>query len=218
MPGRATTATVITRGNRHASARTRHSLLRAVGRLMASRPSARRPGRGSWEAGYPEAPYRDGWHRDGLGGNRDRPGGGYWQDPPEDYRDGADGGYRGTSHRRDTTGGAAGNERLTALTGMVLLVLLAVEGVTILSVQRLLTVHFFVGMLLIGPVVLKICSVSCRFVRYYTGAASYRRKGPPAPLLRLLGAGCAAHIRGGYRDGGHACAHRPRRQRLAVPA
>ena len=42
-------------------------------------------------------------------------------------------------------------------------------------------------MLLIGPVVLKVCSTGYRFVRYYTGAAAYRRKGPPAPLLRLLG-------------------------------
>jgi hypothetical protein len=70
---------------------------------------------------------------------------------------------------------------------MLLLVLLAAEGVTILSVRQLLTVHFFVGMLLIGPVVLKVCSTGYRFVRYYTGAAAYRRKGPPAPLLRLLG-------------------------------
>jgi hypothetical protein len=114
-------------------------------------------------------------------------GGGYWQHAAEDHRNGADGGYRGTGHGRDTTGGAAGNERLTALTGMVLLVLLAAEGVTILSVRRLLTLHFFLGMLLIGPVVLKACSTSYRFVRYYTGAAAYRRKGPPAPLMRLLG-------------------------------
>ena len=90
-------------------------------------------------------------------------------------------------HRRDTTGGAGGNERLTALTGMALLVLFAAEGVTILSVRRLLTWHFFLGMLLIGPVVLKACSTGYRFVRYYAGAAAYRRKGPPAPLLRLLG-------------------------------
>ncbi|HEV3293877.1 MAG TPA: hypothetical protein VG123_33275 [Streptosporangiaceae bacterium] len=70
---------------------------------------------------------------------------------------------------------------------MVLLVLLAAEGVTLLSVRRLLTLHFFLGMLLIGPVVLKACSTSYRFLRYYSGAAEYRRKGPPAPLLRLLG-------------------------------
>jgi hypothetical protein len=85
------------------------------------------------------------------------------------------------------TGGAAGNERLTAATGAVLLVLFAAEGFTILSIHQLITVHFFLGMLLIGPVLLKAAAVCYRFVRYYTGAAEYRRKGPPAPLLRVLG-------------------------------
>ena len=84
-------------------------------------------------------------------------------------------------------GGAEGNERLTALTGTVLLVLLAAEGVTILSIGRLLTPHFFIGMMLLGPVALKAGSTVYRFVRYYTGSAPYRRKGPPEPLLRLLG-------------------------------
>jgi hypothetical protein len=84
-------------------------------------------------------------------------------------------------------GGAEGNERLTAMTGAVLLVLFAAEGITILSVHQLLTLHFFVGMLLAGPVLLKIGSTGYRFARYYTGAVPYVRKGPPAPLLRLLG-------------------------------
>ncbi len=84
-------------------------------------------------------------------------------------------------------GGAEGNERLTAITGAVLLILLAVEGLTILRVGRLLTLHFFLGMLLLGPVALKAGSVIYRFARYYSGSAPYRRKGPPAPLLRLLG-------------------------------
>jgi hypothetical protein len=68
-------------------------------------------------------------------------------------------------HRRlaaDTTGGAAGNERLTAMTGAVLLVLLAAEGFTLLGVHRMLTLHFFLGMLLIGPVLLKIGSTGYR--------------------------------------------------------
>jgi hypothetical protein len=69
----------------------------------------------------------------------------------------------------------------------VLLVLFAAEGVTILSIHQLITVHFFLGMLLIGPVALKAGSVLYRFTRYYTGAPGYRRQGPPAPLLRLLG-------------------------------
>jgi hypothetical protein len=83
--------------------------------------------------------------------------------------------------------GADGNERLTALTGAVLLVLLAVEGFTIVAIRPLLSVHFFVGMLLVGPVLLKAASTGYRFVRYYTGAPDYRRKGPPQLLLRVIG-------------------------------
>ena len=85
------------------------------------------------------------------------------------------------------SGGAEGNERLTALTGLVLLVLLLVECYTILRIGRLLTLHVFLGMLLLGPVALKAGSVLYRFVRYYTGSEPYRRKGPPVLLLRLIG-------------------------------
>ena len=91
------------------------------------------------------------------------------------------------AHAADRTGRADGNERLTAATGAVLLVLFAVEGLTILAIHRLLTLHFFVGMLLVGPALLKTFSTCYRFVRYYRGDPAYRRKGPPAPLLRLLG-------------------------------
>lgn len=85
--------------------------------------------------------------------------------------------------RRNT----AGNERLTAWVGATLFVLLAVEGLTILSVQSLLIPHVVVGMLIVGAVLLKIASTGYRFYRYYAGDPSYRRKGPPAPLLRVLG-------------------------------
>jgi hypothetical protein len=87
----------------------------------------------------------------------------------------------------ESTGGVEGNERLTAMTGVVLLVLLAIEGVTLLRLHSLLTLHFFVGMLLVGPVLLKIGSTCYRFMRYYTGSAPYVRRGPPALPLRLLG-------------------------------
>ena len=73
------------------------------------------------------------------------------------------------------------------MTGAVLLVLLAAEGFTILSLRQLLTPHFFIGMLLLGPVALKAGSTIYRFIRYYAGSAPYRRKGPPTLLLRLLG-------------------------------
>ena len=73
------------------------------------------------------------------------------------------------------------------MTGAVLLILLAVECFTILRIGRLLTLHVFLGMLLLGPVTLKAASVIYRFARYYTGSSPYRRKGPPALLLRLIG-------------------------------
>jgi hypothetical protein len=73
------------------------------------------------------------------------------------------------------------------MTGAVLLAGFAVEGVTILEIHRLIWLHFVVGFLLIGPVLLKICSTGYRFARYYLRSEPYRRKGAPAPLLRLLG-------------------------------
>jgi hypothetical protein len=85
------------------------------------------------------------------------------------------------------SGGPEGNERLTAITGAALLIGLLIECYTILRIGRLLTLHVFLGMLLLGPVTLKAVSVLYRFTRYYTGSAPYRRKGPPAPLLRVIG-------------------------------
>lgn len=78
-----------------------------------------------------------------------------------------------------------GNARLTALVGIVLLVLLAAEGVTILSIRRLLPLHFFIGLLVIPPVLLKLGTTGWRFAQYYTGDPWYRRAGPPPLLLRL---------------------------------
>src|SRR5690348_10704394 len=83
-------------------------------------------------------------------------------------------------------GGPDGNERLTAASGAVLFLLLAAEGVTILSIGQLLSPHVFVGMLLIPPVALKLASTGWRFVRYYAGSGPYRLKGPPRLLLRLV--------------------------------
>ena len=85
------------------------------------------------------------------------------------------------------TDGPEANARLTGALAAVLLVLLAAEGFTVLSVRKLLAPHVFIGMLLIPPVLLKIGSTTYRFVRYYLGSEAYRRKGPPPVLLRLLG-------------------------------
>jgi hypothetical protein len=87
---------------------------------------------------------------------------------------------------RRRRGGAIGNARLTSLVGIVLLVLLAVEGATIPALHQLLSVHIFVGMLLLGPVALKLASTGWRFVRYYSRGVEYVRAGPPATVMRVL--------------------------------
>lgn len=84
-------------------------------------------------------------------------------------------------------GGIDGNERLTATVAVALIVLLAVEGLTILFLEPLLPVHLFVGALLVGPVLLKLASTGYRFVRYYTHAPAYVDRGPPHIVLRAIG-------------------------------
>ena len=88
--------------------------------------------------------------------------------------------------RRLTAGGTAGNEQLTAAAGLVLILLLAALGVTILRIRPLLSEHMFLGILLIPPVGLKMASTGYRFARYYTSNPAYLRKGPPETLMRVL--------------------------------
>lgn len=96
-------------------------------------------------------------------------------------------GHTGRRARRPVHDPVEANARLTSGTAVVLLVLLAVEGVTILRIRGLISVHVFIGMLLVPPVLVKTCSTVYRFARYYAGAAEFRDKGPPPILLRMLG-------------------------------
>lgn len=86
---------------------------------------------------------------------------------------------------RLTGGSVEGNERLTAAVGVVLIVLLAALGVTILRIRALTSAHLFIGLLLIPPVLLKMASTGYRFTRYYTRDSSYRARGAPPILLRM---------------------------------
>ena len=88
--------------------------------------------------------------------------------------------------KRLFVGGSAGNEHLTLAVAALLIVLLAVEGATILQIHSLLTVHAFVGMLLIPVVGLKVASTGWRMLRYYRRGEEYVRRGPPHVLLRVL--------------------------------
>ena len=100
--------------------------------------------------------------------------------------------YAGTHRRaavaqgRDRLGGTAGNESLTVAAAVVLTLLLMAEGITLLKMDSLLSVHMIIGLVLIPPVLLKIGSTGYRFARYYTHSRPYVDKGPPPMALRLL--------------------------------
>jgi len=88
--------------------------------------------------------------------------------------------------KRLFVGGSLGNEHLTAVLAAVLLLLLAIEGATLLQIGSLLTVHAFVGILLIPILALKVASTGWRFMRYYLRDDEYVRRGPPHLVLRTL--------------------------------
>jgi len=88
--------------------------------------------------------------------------------------------------KRLFVGGSTGNEQLTLVVAALLTVLLAVEGATILRIGSLLTIHAFVGMLLIPVVALKLASTGWRMLRYYQRGEEYVLRGPPHIALRML--------------------------------
>ena len=80
------------------------------------------------------------------------------------------------------------NARLTAATGLVLLILFAAQVVTVvLRPRSVLTLHIAIGLVLVPVVVLKLASTTWRMVSYYRHDRDYQIKGPPAPMLRVLG-------------------------------
>jgi hypothetical protein len=82
--------------------------------------------------------------------------------------------------------GVVGNERLTALAGAALLALILVEFATTTNIGALLSVHVFVGIMLTGPLAVKMASTGYRFLRYYARSPAYVRRGPPRLALRVL--------------------------------
>src|SRR5438105_8341425 len=87
---------------------------------------------------------------------------------------------------RTPPAGARANERMTAVASAALLPLLVVVVAATTRLDTLLTVHVFVGVMLIGPLAVKLGSVGYRFFGYYAGSPAYVRKGPPRRGLRLL--------------------------------
>src|SRR5436305_10900764 len=91
-----------------------------------------------------------------------------------------------SEHNDDEQSAVVGNERITALAGAVLLVLILVELVSAAILRTLLSIHVFVGVLLAGPLVVKLGSTFSRFLRYYSGSPAFVRRGPPHLALRVL--------------------------------
>lgn len=83
--------------------------------------------------------------------------------------------------------GVRQNARLTGLTAALLIILLFLEGITILEVQSLIVLHFVIGTLIIAPVFLKLGTTGYKIYRYYTHAPAYVAEGPPPIVRRVLG-------------------------------
>lgn len=98
---------------------------------------------------------------------------------------------RGRGHRRDAvlpgTGGPAGNARVTSWLGLLLLVLIAGELITLLDVSGLIDWHAGLGIAMTGLALAKTASTGWRILRYYSRSRHYRDAGPPPTVLRALG-------------------------------
>jgi hypothetical protein len=79
----------------------------------------------------------------------------------------------------------AANERLTALNGALLFVVMAAIAITILFIRPLLPWHYLVGILVLPPLALKLFSTGYRFARYYGNDTAFKLAGAPPLLLRF---------------------------------
>lgn len=99
----------------------------------------------------------------------------------------ADGSTTGAGGSTTGADGVEGNRRLTSVTGLLLVVLLAIEGVTILAIRQLISIHIIVGTIIVLPVLLKLGTTGYRFARYYRRDTAYVQAGPPNVILRVIG-------------------------------
>lgn len=78
------------------------------------------------------------------------------------------------------------NERLSAVNGGLLFVLLIGIAATVLLIQVLLPAHFLVGIALVPPLVLKLGTTGYRFMKYYLSDADFRIAGAPPAFMRFV--------------------------------
>ena len=91
-----------------------------------------------------------------------------------------------SEHTGDLSPGVEGNEILTSATAVVLVALLIAEGVTVIHMNGLGTVHMFIGMALTPPLLVKLAGAARRFIHYCTRSRAYRAEGPPLLPMRVM--------------------------------
>lgn len=91
-----------------------------------------------------------------------------------------------TDYRASESPATQGNASLISWTGLLLIPLLGLVGITGLAFGTLWRAHFIVGILLIPVLGLKLLATTYRAVRYYTGSAKYRAAGPPDWPARIM--------------------------------
>lgn len=90
------------------------------------------------------------------------------------------------SSRNETPSSVVRNERLTGIAGTILFILIVSQLVITANLHSLLSVHIFVGILLSGPLLIKMCSTGFKFLLYYAGNPAFVKHGAPNIWLRLL--------------------------------
>jgi len=93
--------------------------------------------------------------------------------------------WASAERREPDDAGPRANQRLTALTGAVVLPLAALVLLTGLLFGDLWRAHYFVGYVLLPVALLKVGSTTYRMVRYYLRSGLYRQVRPPYPLARF---------------------------------
>jgi hypothetical protein len=90
---------------------------------------------------------------------------------------------------------ADGNTRLTGISASFVLALMLLEVVTVvLGAKSVITLHVAAGLVLIGPMFVKLGSVAYRMASYYRCVSEYRRRDKPSAGLRLLGGALAVLV------------------------
>ena len=95
--------------------------------------------------------------------------------------------WAGAERGAGSSGETAGNEALTSWTGVALVPLLGLAGLSGVVFGQFWRAHLIVGLLLVPVLGFKLTTTTYRALRYYLGSRAYRAAGPPEWPARILG-------------------------------